>query len=504
MRSVMLTLPTFFKVEGLQGFIGGVLLSLLAGCLPIPDVRAPLTLPPEPLVQAPDEVATEYVALPGFAVPGTPAHLNKTFYLRYHTEAPVETVFILMPGIFGGAANFDALARQLAASRAGLEVWTLDRRANALEDRAMMVRSLRTGDPSFAHRYYVREAGTPEGFNPLPPEEVGFMRRWGLEAHLRDLHEVVGRANETAETVVLAGHSLGASLVSLYAAFRFEDGPGDAGLDALVLLDGTLGRTGAFGFADALVLGNWEVVPNAEGFEAGRGPPYLPFGSGPAYFAKREVAGLLAALEPNTLSPGGFYGFPITNLAVFGLQADRDFVLSPVFSSSLGEPVGARYGGNVIAFLLDGWRGRSNRTVAGVADGFEFVDWVAGEGAHTDVHALAKSMSLPDTNVNEWYFPLRLFIDLSALPLDLREVDGFVPHSEVSVPTLAVGAARGLVDSLDGFSAYGNLRSGALFSSYIVPDYAHLDLINASDNPVVPLVLRWLSQVTQLRRSQGP
>jgi hypothetical protein len=484
------------------GALVGVVL-LLAGCLPLPDLRAPLALPPEPRLLAPDAVATEYLAVPGFRVPGTPAQLNRSYYLRYYTDAPTETVVILMPGLFGGAANLDALARQLVASRAGLEVWAIDRRANGLEDRSVMVQSLRANDPSLAYRYYVTDAGTPEGFNPLPPEEVGFMRRWGLEAHLRDLHEVVRRANGVAETVVLGGHSLGASLVSLYAAFRFEDGVGDACLDALVLLDGTLGRTGAFGFAGALALGNWEVVPNAEGFEAGRGPPYLPFGTGPAYFARREVAGLLAALEPHALSPGGFYPFPITNLAAFGLQTDRDFALSPVFSSSVGEPVGARYGGNLVAFLLDGWRGRRNRTVAGVADGHAFVDWDV-RGAHTDLHALAKSMSLPETNVNEWYFPLRLLVDMSALPLDLREVDGFVPHSEVSVPTLAVGAERGLVDALDGFSAYGNLRASALFASYIVPDYAHLDLINARDNPVVPLMLRWLAQVTQLRRSQGP
>ncbi|ADI14840.1 conserved hypothetical protein [Truepera radiovictrix DSM 17093] len=481
----------------------GAVLLLLTGCLPIPDLRAPLTLPPTPHLLAPHEVATQYVTVPGFAVPGTPARLNRSFYLRYHTDAPTETVVILVPGLFGGAANLDALARLFVASREGLEVWAVDRRANALEDRTMMLKSLRTGDPSFAHRYYVRDAGTPAGFNPLPPEEVGFMRRWGLEAHLRDLHEMVRRAHEVAETVVLGGHSLGASLVSLYAAFRFEDGVGDAWLDALLLLDGTLGRTGAFGFADAVALGNWELLPSAEGFEAGRGPPYLPFGAGPAYFAKREVAGLLAALEPAALSPGGFYPFAVTNLAAFGLQNDRDFVLSPVFSSSVGEPVGARYGGNLVAFLLDGWRGRRNRTVAGVADGYAYVDWDA-RGAHTDLHALARSASLPETNVNEWYFPLRLLIDMSALPLDLRGAEGFVPHSEVSVPTLAVGAERGLVSSLDGFSAYGNLRSGALFSSYIVPDYAHLDLINARDNPVVPLLLRWLAQVTQLRRSSGP
>jgi pimeloyl-ACP methyl ester carboxylesterase len=48
------------------------------------------------------------------------------------------------------------------------------------------------------------------------------MRRWGLEVHLRDLHELVKRARKEAKTVVLGGHSLGASLVSFYAAHTFE------------------------------------------------------------------------------------------------------------------------------------------------------------------------------------------------------------------------------------------------------------------------------------------
>jgi len=483
--------------------LGGLL--FLTSCLPIPDVRTDLSVPAPDYRMAPAEVQAEYVTLAGFEAPATPARYNRTYYLRYFAPSePSRTVLILMPGIYGGAANFDVLARQLVASTPELEVWAVDRRANALEDRSASLASLRTGDPMIAYNYYVRNRGTPEGFNPIPADELPFMRRWGLEAHLRDLHEVVKRAEEVAETVILGGHSLGASLASFYAAFRFEDGVGDAHLDGLVLLDGTLGRTGAFGITESLVLGNWEILPNAVGFDEGRGPPYTPLGSDPSFFAEQEVMDVLAALEPHALSPGGFYSFPITNLAVAGLQVDRDFVLSPVFSASVGEPVGARYGGNVVAFLLGGWRGRSSRTVAGVAPGFDAVRWSPGNPAHepTDLAAFAGSNARTYANVNEWYFPLRLLVDMSALGLDLSEEEGFVPHHEVTAPTLAVGAGRGLVDSLDGFSGYSNLRAGALFSSYIVPGYAHLDLIAARDNPVVPLFSRWLGQITQLGRAR--
>jgi hypothetical protein len=70
-----------------------------------------------------------------------------------------------------------------------------------------------------------------------------------------------------------------------------------------------------------------------------------------------------------------------------------------------------------------------------------------------------------------------------------------VSHSAVEVPTLAVGAERGLVTTTDGFSAYSNLRASSFFSTYVVPGFAHLDLLTARDNPLVPLLGRWLARV---------
>ena len=208
-----------------------------------------------------------------------------------------------MPGIFGGATSFDPLARQLVASRKGLEVWAVDRRANALEDHSALVKSLRTHNPDTAYRYYGEDAGTPAGFNAVSADDAGFMRRWGLVTHLRDLHAVVEKANAEAETVVLGGHSLGASIVSFYAAYRFADGLGDAQLDGLLLLDGTLGRTGAFGLTAGLTLGNLELIPDAAGYDAGRGPPFLALGVGPGFYAQQESRALLARFRPKQLAP---------------------------------------------------------------------------------------------------------------------------------------------------------------------------------------------------------
>ena len=477
----------------------------LAGCLPIPNLRADLNLPAAPQRIGTQRIKTQYVSLRGDKAPGTPEKFNRTFYLRYYApdaHKDPDTILILMPGIFGGATSFDVLARELVASRAGLEVWAINRRANGLEDASALRKSLRTRNPEIAYRYYVEDAGTPAGFNAVPEEDLGFMRRWGLVTHLRDLHEVVERANEQAETVVLGGHSLGASIVSFYAAYRFDKGLGDAQLNGLLLLDGTLGRTGAFGLTTGLFLGSLELIPAATGYDAGRGAPFVSFGLGPGFYAQQEARGLLARFRPDKLAPDT--AFPVTNLARVGIQADEDYTPSATFSASLGEAVGARYGGNLAAFLIDGPGSSSSRTVAGVADGFDKVSWSPGDPKHeyTDMTAYLRAHTTPESDFNEWYFPLRLLVDMSELPLDLSDRDDFAAHSEVTVPTLAIGAGRGLVTSLDGFSAYSNLRAGALFSSYVIPGFTHLDIVTARENPVVPLFDRWLGQITQLRRNE--
>ena len=77
----------------------------------------------------------------------------------------------------------------------------------------------------------------------------------------------------------------------------------------------------------------------------------------------------------------------------------------------------------------------------------------------------------------------------------LENTPGFIPNSLVTTPTLAVGAGCGLVTSLERFSAYSNARIGSAFSSYIIPDFTHLDIVQAQVNPLVAFVQRWLEQL---------
>lgn len=480
----------------------GIGLVFLASCLPIPQLKTELELPEPSYRSSPLTVQADYITVPGFDEPHTPAQYNQSYYLRYfRPEDTPETVLILVPGIFGGATSVDALARQLVASRAGLEVWAVDRRANALEDREVITQSLRSRDPAPAYRYYVENIGTPEGFNRHRSKDLSFMGYWGLEVHLRDLHEVVLSARGHAPRVVLGGHSLGAGIVGFYAAFDFgetQTDPGHAYIDAMILIDGALGRSGGFGI-DAEMTKLLGVLPDKEGLEAGIDPPFLTFGLDPLFQARREAAALLARFQPGKLSPGTFRSFPATNRAVLGLMQDDTYGPFTIFTSSLGKAFGAKVGGNLGAFLSGGRLGRSSATVIGVADGYSYVDWVGDpETDASSIASLARSWSRPETNRAEWYFPLRLALDIGELDGRLKNEAGFVAGHMVLTPTLVVGAGRGLVRSLESAAAYGNTRPGSLFSSYILPTMTHLDIVEADHNPLVTLIDMWLEQLARL------
>ena len=485
------------------------LLIFLIGCLPIPNVRVDLNLADATYRFAPERVRSDYVSVPGYAAPDTPERLNRALYVRYSApkvDEPTESVLILVPGIFGGAATLDILARQLVASQPGLEVWAVDRRANLLEDRSASLESLRTGDPNIAYDYYVKNRGQEDGFKTVPPEEVPFLAFWGLDVHLRDLHELVLRAEEVADTVVLGGHSLGASMAALYAAYDFGDQNaqdlGDDHLDGLWLIDGTLGRTGAFSREGGFSVGPIELVPDVTSLETGRGNPYFTLAFAPRTYARTEAKVLLAQLAPGELAPEGFYDFPITNFAAVGLGVDERYEFSPAFGASVGEPVGATFDGNLFAFLSEGKKGMRSRSVSGVAEGYDAVRWQRGDPSteRTDLQTLIGSQVTADTNFNEWYFPIRLLLDMARLDVTLGDEPGFIPNGEVNTPTLAVGASRGLVPTLDGFSAYNNARASVFFSPYVLSGLTHVDIVTAENNPAVPLFGRWLGQVVALRR----
>jgi acetyl esterase/lipase len=470
--------------------------SMLPGCLPIPDLRPPLAVPAPEYRLVPAAVASDYVSFPGAFEPHTPPRFNRSFALRFRGPEAPRTVLVLMPGLFGGASSLEFVARRLVAATPGLQVWVVDRRSNALEDHRGFDAARRRSDPRLAVRYYLGENGAAPDFAPPDDDTLTYMGYWGLAVHLEDLAAVVDAARGEAPRVLLGGHSLGAALVALYAAWRRPDGTvGGDGLDGLVLLDGVPGRTGSFDERDIgdgwWVLGI-PVVPSTKALEAGTGRPYLSYGLAPMRIVRDEVIALMAYQRPEARAPSGLTDVAMTNEALAGLAIDARYGAVPLFSPQVGEPIGARFAGNLPAFLLGGADGASSRTVVGVAGGADEIRWGPGDPPEpTDLRSYVATAVTRYTDRSEWYFPTRLLLDIAALDVDPGASPGFVPASEVRVPTLAIGAGRGLVRSVDGFAGYGNTRVGSTFTAYVVPGLTHIDLVYARAAPVVTLVRRW-------------
>lgn len=482
---------------------------LFTACMPIPTIRLDLDLDPPAFALDPARVSSSYYQLEGYPAENSPEAYNRAPYLRYfipegRARQARDTIIVVVPGLFAGASDVDILARQVVAAIPGVEVWSTERRANLLEDRLGSQQALATGDPWAAYAYYIRDAGTPEGFQALEPEDLDFMRTWGLELHLRDLHSVVVEARQQADTVILAGYSLGGSIAGFYAAFAIdEQHSGQDFIDGLLLIDGVLGRSGAFDRPGELRVGPVNLAPSIQELEAGAGRPFFSIGPfSPNAMARAEARALLAHLRPDALAPAGSRHFPLSNRALLGLRHSDRYGLSTVFSSSLGEPTNARFAGNLPAFIASGRQGAFSRSVAGLAEGAEYVGWRddPASGARVSIAEFAALWAHPDANRNEWYFPVRLALDIVQYDVRLENSPLFIPNAAVMVPTLAVGAERGLVQNLRDFSAYSNVRSGSFFSSYIIPNYTHGDIVHARDNVLVALLVRWLPLIRRLPR----
>lgn len=469
-------------------------LTLLAGCVPLPNVR-PTTGPLEPSYRvAPAEVPSRFVWVEGFDEPSTPDRFDRQGTLRWALDEPADTVVVALAGLQGGAAQFGPLARRLVASVPGLQVWAVDRRANALEDRAVVSAAVREGDVEAVIDRYL---GTPDAaptFRRPDPEAYDFVKEWNLEVHLRDLDAVVREATATASRVVLLGHSLGASQAAVYLAWRGETGA--RGLDGLVLIDGAPGRTGALGREEGLrVLGVPVVLPTRRALTSGQATPWFTTGPGGEWFARRQGVALLGHLAPDATADTRVSDLPMSYRALAGIVHDDQYGALTSFSASLGEVTGAELDGNLTAALIGGRWALRAASVVGVSEGAERVEWTAGDPRYerSDIDEYLRDWAHPKVDMNEWYMPVAMLLDLAALEPDLTGLAGFDPMRSVTVPTLAIGSDRGLLRDVDAFAGYLDQRLGTPVSVTIVSGLTHADLLASDVNPVVPLLGRWLS-----------
>ena len=187
----------------------------------------------------------------------TPAEVSGVRVVRYRVDTgkdkpkAARAIVVMMPGFLGGAGSLDSLARAIvrrSTSDAPLEAWAVDRRSNLLEDRTGIDAALAATDANLLTGYYFEglevNGQTFPGFKKQG--DVDFESEWGMASTLGDLRAVLALvpAEQRAAHLVLAGHSLGATIATQYAAWDFDGTQGHEELAGLVLIDGVTGDEG--------------------------------------------------------------------------------------------------------------------------------------------------------------------------------------------------------------------------------------------------------------------
>jgi hypothetical protein len=445
-----------------------------------------------------ERVSAERLEIPGFPERHTPEALNRAVYVRYSLPKPVKAraVIVLMPGFLGGAANFDRLARSIVSSDPSLEVWAVDRRSNLLEDHRVLEAAFNARDPLSAWRYHVRDAGKPGGFKPLEGKDAPFVGYWGLRVHLEDWRRVVQLARGFGERIILGGHSLGAVMVSLYAAWDFDGTPGYRDVDGLLLLDGVAGRTNGDG-SDVTQRDYLEGTPGPFGIrgagktalEAGTASPFFAaFGFDALGLSKLGAAAMLARFDPNGDSPGGIVPYRASNLAAALVAGDDRYALVNAFSVSSGYATNAQVAINALGFFLGNF---NVLEVTGVAPGSSRVEWFTpapnDENELTDPLDFASRFYAPRRDYQEWYFPARLSLDIGVVGLEApvwaREELRVYHMAAVKLPTLALIGGRGIVTDRDAFKPLER-KTGQAITVKRFERATHLDVLAARANPI--------------------
>lgn len=400
-------------------------------------------------------VAQEYLPLPG--TPTGPGLWDQSYALIYRAENP-KAVLFLVPGLLGGSTNFAILADHLRRAAPGLEVWAWERRANGLEDR----RGFLQEDPIAFYQ-------------ALPEPDLNPLRHFGLEVHLKDLDLAVEAARRRAP-VILAGHSLGASLATLYAWTQGEK------LAGLVLLDGSLPDTPlseeAFRKGTSTPFGS---LPGLEALLFGQADPVfrLPFLS-PKDLALAEAEAFVAARWPWEVVPWGPYR--ATREARALVRVDDHYSPFPVFSVSVGR-AWAREGLSLWGLL----QGRWVRTVRGPRG--RVVEW-RDTGEATDPRAFLWAYARPETGFSEWYFPFRLLLEIAGYP---HTGLGLAPKA-LPYPILALGAGRGLVPETRGFRL-GEVFPGTQAQAQVLEGLTHLDILTEREGRTAQAILAYLGRL---------
>lgn len=361
-------------------------------------------------------VSRKWMAAP--PAPGTPtsfnlkgSHLHPNLNLNQVGVIKVgrksaKNVLVFEPGTSAGAAYFVPFARSLVERLGDWQVWSVERRENLLEDQSTLTKAKRgKATPQELFHYYLgwlaESPPTRPHMNQIPSGDVSFGREWGMNVAIEDLHTVIESAKALGGKVVLAGHSLGGSVVTAYATWDFAGKPGADGLSALVYDDGGSGPT--------------PITKEKAEEELGKlskGSPWLAFGGiGSPYLGLFSSLGAMSAVQapeeaslaetfpllPSNLKPKNEKGelIPVTNEAEFGFGVNvgtspPTLIAAQVHAGS-GLQETAKEDG------LFGWNG-----AGAISPLRRYAEMLAGTG-------------IKGADGDEWYFPERLTIDTGAV-----------------------------------------------------------------------------------------
>ncbi len=525
-----------------------VFLSLASSC-------SPPTPDPNVIEQSgPVSIRRELVRVPAPKPPPNPVTQTPTpdaqdvvTVVRYRVDTgqrpprPARAIVVLMPGFMGGAGSFDSLARGIvrrSSSTDAFEAWAIDRRSNTMEDRTGIEAALAARDAELLTSYYFAGASvgsaTFGGFKRQ--EDVAFESEWGLASTMNDLRAVISRipADQRRAHVVVAGHSLGSGLASMYAAWDFDGTPGFSELAGLVLIDGVTGSEGApLGFTK-------------EEYEA-TGLPNSGFGGRPSlkqvreqnrYFAFPLLEAKLFPIGVGTALRSTFRPDAIerdqprrdaletlfltndlprmTNRAAFGLAFDAATCPVSIAAVNAGQTDGplvdttSAFGGTIKK------PASSNQT-------FKWVEFDQTDPKElTSLTEFALAWSRPGADFGEWYFPSRLSLDTAlgssltlgqtewpAVDYGIRTFHGRSLDAPVLVE--AAGILNGDVAKYDRFKALlppvGANRPGAGaartdrdgFEALSHPSFTHIDPLAGTDVPGGEIA-RWFDAIVDFAR----
>lgn len=436
-----------------------------------------------------DAVPAKRVVRPSVVVPGTPPNLNASITIRYGSAKP-KTILLLMPGYLGGAGSFDRLARQIVNLDPTVAVWAVDRRSNLLEPQGTI------GRASPTQLAQIVQNGLPV----LPPEKVAYMSEWGLDVTLKDWRVVIQEALKITPNVYLGGHSLGAALSGLYAAYDFNGVRGYTGLRGLVMLDGYPGLLSD----QAIPLSDYEngtanTIGTLPGLKNIKNNPYVnEFFYGPALASKADAQARLAAQFPDAQAPqSSFIAWPATNLAAAVSTITQRYATIPFLAITAGRATNVGEKASILPRLIGG---KDTQQMTGPLDKTKLIGWETDANTLTDPRDFAKRFWTPLSDAIEWYFPQRLVLDVAAARLNTRDTpyEKTLPvwyTAAIKLPILGITAENGVAKPQD-FQRYA-ISHPQNVTTQTLKGAAHLDMTFAKSDQVARWIVDWLRSVPQ-------